>query len=289
MSNGTNKVLSSTAAWIFGLATSVLFVSLWGRAVVIDTAELSDSLLPLSQSEQVVGAFSEWMTNELVETGVAGPAAKEATDTAVATTQVSAALENLVGEVVEAAASDQPEGAAVDVARTLRPTVPAVSAALMETGVPVSEPQVELLVSRLDPLVVRQPGEPPVVGRTSPLARRLGTAAILAVIAQLIFGSSYVLAAPDRLKRLRTLLTRFAVTGLSFAVLLKLGSWVLDPQGGRAPISATLSNLADSKWLIPALLGAIGAIAAMFVWLVRASRPTPAAASPGQVAATTPR
>lgn len=275
MSSDRNKVLSSTAAWVFGLATSVLFVSLWGRAVVIDTAELSDSLRPLSQSDQVVGAFSEWMTNELVETGVSGPVADDATETALATTQVSDALENLVGEVVEAAASDGPDGATVDVALTLRPTVPAVTAALAQTGVPVSEPQVELLVSRLDPIVVRQPGEPPVVGNTSPLARRLGTAALLAVIAQMIFGSVYVLAAPDRLKRMRTLLTRFAVTGISFAVLLKLGSWVLDPQGGRAPISATLSNLVDSKWLIPALLGAIGAIAAMFVWLVRASAGAP--------------
>lgn len=288
MRPGTRRLLGSTAAWIFGLATSVLFVSLWGRAIVIDAAELSDSLRPLSQSEQVVGAFSEWMTNELVETGISGPVARDATETALVTTQVSVALENLVDEVVEAAASDEPEGATVDVAETMRPTVPAVTAALLETGVPVSESQVELLVSRLDPLVVREPGGPPVVGNTSPLARRLGTAALLAVITQVVFGAVYALAAPDRLKRIRTLLTRFAVTGLSFAVLLKLGSWVLDPQGGRAPVSATLSNLADSKWLIPALMGAIGAIAALFVWLVRASA-RPVAASPGQVAAARPQ
>ncbi len=289
MSYRTNAVLSSLAAWIFGLATSVLFVSLWGRAVVVDTDELGDSLLPLSQSEQVASAFSDWMTTELVESGVPAGAAEDATEAALVTDEVSFALKGIVVDVVDAAASDGVEGGTVDVASKLEPTVPAVTMALVDTGVPVTETQVGAVIRGIDPLVIRKASEPPLVGGNSPLAGRLGTAAILAVLFQLIFAGVYVLAAPDRLKRMRTLLNRFALTGLSFAVLLRLGSWVLDPEGGRAPVSESLSLLADSKWVLPALLGGAGAVAALFVWLVRVSTATPVGASLQPSEAATPR
>ena len=272
MSHKTNRILTSLAAWVFGLATSILFISLWGRAVVIDTDELGDSLRPMSQSEQVAGAFSEWMTTELVESGVPVETAEEATDAALVGEGVSVALEDLVVEVVDAAASDNAAGAVVDVASTLQPAVPSVTAALVGSGMNITESQVSSVIAGLDPLVIRRPGEPPVIGTSSSLATRLGTAAILAVLFQVIFGSVYVLTASDRLKRARTLLSRFALTGLSFAVLLKLGSWMLDPEGGRAPVSESLSLLANSKWALPAVIGAVGAVAAFMVWLVRAAR-----------------
>jgi hypothetical protein len=269
--------VASTAAWVFGLATSVLFVALWGRAVVIDTAELGDSLRPLSESGEVARAFSDWMTTELVESGVPEGQAENATQAALLTTEVSAALEGLVLDVVDAAATDGVVGGTVDVATALLPAAPAVTASLQGSGIPVTQTQVEEVIAGIDPLVIREPDEAAIVGRDSRLARRLGTAVLLAIVAQLVFGSLYVVAGNDRLKRSKTLLTRFALTGMSFAVLLKLGSWVLDPRGGRAPVSESLSLLADSKWVIPAMIGVAGAIAAVMVWLVRATMAPPAA------------
>lgn len=269
MSPKTNRILSSLAAWVFGLATSVLFVSVWGRAVVVDTSELGDSLRPLGQSEQVARIFSDWMTTELVETGVPSGAAEKASEAALVTDEVKSALENLVVEVVDAAGTAGSVPASVDVATTLQPAVPSVTAALVGTGLDVTESQVSAVVAQIDPLVIGQPDQLPIVGGESKLARRLGTSAILAVLFQLIFGSVYVLAEPDRVRRTRTLLSRFALTGLSFAVLLKLGSWVLDPAGGRAPVSESLSLLAGSKWALPGLLGAVAALVAFFAWLFK--------------------
>jgi hypothetical protein len=280
--------VASTAAWIFGIATSVLFVALWGRAVVVDTDELGDSLRPLSEAGEVANAFSEWMTTELVDSGVPAGVAEDATEAALVTTEVSIALEGLVVDVVEAAASDGVDGGSVDVAAAFQPTVPALTTSLQLSGVPVTENEVGQAVSGLAPIVIREPDQPAMVGQTSVLATRLGTAVLVAVVAMVVFGSLYVLAGPDRLQRLRTLLTRFALTGLSFAVLLRLGSWVLDPRGGRAPVSQSISLLAESKWLIPALFGLAGAIAAVFVWLVRASV-TPVAASPQRRATPKPQ
>lgn len=271
MKQKSTGAIASTAAWVFGIATSVLFGALWGRAVVIDTDELGDSLSPLSESGEVAKAFSNWMTGELVEAGVPQDQAQGATDAALVTTAVSTALEGLVVDVVDAAASDGDRGGSVDMAAALAPTVPALTVSLQSSGIPVSEPQVAAVVADLEPLVIRGPDEGAIVGSSSRLASRLGTAVLIAIVAQVVFGSLYISAGPDRLQRMKTLLTRFALTGISFAVLLKLGSWVLDPNGGRAPISETLSLLADSKWVIPAMVGVAGAIAAVMVWLVRAS------------------
>jgi hypothetical protein len=209
------------------------------------------------------------MTTELVETGVPPGAAESATEAALVTDEVKSALETLVVKVVDAAGTSGGVPASVDVATTLQPAVPSVTAALVGTGLDLTESQVSAVVARIDPLIIGQVDQPPIVGGESKLARRLGTAALLAVLFQLIFGSVYVLAAPDRVRRARTLLSRFALTGLSFAVLLRLGSWVLDPAGGRAPVSESLSLLAGSKWALPGLLGAAAALVAFFSWLFR--------------------
>jgi hypothetical protein len=101
----------------------------------------------------------------------------------------------------------------------------------------------------------------------------LGIASVLAGAAMVVFGAMYVLVSDNRVRAMRTLSTRFAVGALTFALLLKFGSWVLDPGGGRAPVSESLSQLADSKWLIPAFIGLAASMGALFFWLIRSTKP----------------
>lgn len=276
MNPGLTRFLSSLAAWVFGLATTVLLLSFWGRAVVVDTDELADSVAPISESEEVTGRFSDWMTTQMVDSGVPEEMAGEAATLSLFTPEVKQALASLVGEVVIAAAEPAPEGTAVDMAEIFAPTVPAVAASLASQGIPAPEAQVAAIVDGLDPLVIREPGEEPIVGPASPVARRLGIASVLALVAMVVFGAMYVLVADNRVKAMRTLSTRFAVGALTFALLLKLGSWILDPGGGRAPVSESISELADSKWLIPAFIGVAASIAALFFWLIRSTKPVAA-------------
>lgn len=276
MKPGPARFLSSLSAWVFGLATTVLLLSLWGRAVVVDTDELADSVAPLSESEEVTGRFSDWMTDQLIESGVSEPQAGDAASLALFSPEVKQALDSVVGEVVIAAAEPDPEGTVVDMATIFSPTVPAVTASLASQGIPAPEAQVAAIVAGLDPLVIREAGEEPIVGPASPVAMRLGIASVLAVAAQAVFGATYVLVADNRVTAMRTLSTRFAVGALTFALLLKLGSWVLDPGGGRAPVSESLSELADSKWLIPAFIGLAASIGALFFWLIRSAKPVAA-------------
>lgn len=251
--------------WAFGLAVSVLLIALWGRAVVIDSEALGDTLAPLSHSGLVTGFLTDWMADQLTDSGVDEPALRQVLDASA----VGGSLDRFVGEVVGAAASTDPAGSSVDMAAILDPAVPELTSGLVGMGYPVSEGQVAALVAGFDPLTIRPPGTMALIGPGSPTAARLGTAALLAVFAMVVFGAGVVGLSEDRIAAVRSLATRLAVGGLSFAVLLRLGAWVVDPSGGRSPVPSTLSALADSKWLVPLEIAFFAGVLSGGIYLVK--------------------
>jgi hypothetical protein len=249
------------------MAVSILFLALWGRAVVADTETLSDSLSPLARSGIVADFVADWMAEELTESGADPATVRPTVDYFFESSSVGDTVDQLVGEVVYAAAASSPEGSRIDMAALIGPTVPELTAGLSGMGYPVAESQVADVVAGLDPLVIRQPGADAIVGPNSPTAARLGTAALLAVLGIVVFGLGVVSLSEDRIGAVRALATRVAVGGLSFAVFLRLGSC-------RAPVRSTLSELAGSKWMVPLQVAVVaGAIAgAIYVgrrWLRR--------------------
>lgn len=258
----------SGAAWLFGLSTTIFMIAVWGRAVVVDVDDLEAAASPLSDSERVVELFSGWLDNELVEAGVDAMTADLVVEDLIARSALGEAFGEFVGEFVGAAADPTPGGGAVDVAGILEPSVPEIGASLAAADVPVTESQVADVVSGLDPLVVREPGSRPYIGPDSSAAGRLGTAAVLSLLVMGITGWIAAAASEDRLAAVRALLNRVALGALTFSILLKAGSWVLDPEGGRAPLAESVSIVADSKWLVPltVALGAATAALAMLAW-----------------------
>ncbi len=263
---------------MFGLASTVLLVGIWGRAVVVDTNELADTLSPLAAGDMVSDRLATWLESELVNAGVDGVGASVAADQVLAHPSVGPVLEQLVAEGVEAAASGDPNGGTVDVAAILLPASGQITTGLNEAGVPVTNEQVEAALARLDPLVIRDASDQPFVGASSPLAANLGTAAMLGALLMLFAGTAYIVMSIDRMRAFRALLTRFALGALSFAVLLRLGSWLVDPEGGRAPFRESFALLANSKWMVPLTIGLV-AMAAAIVFRVFRRRVRPAAGS----------
>lgn len=276
------------AGFTFGIASTVLLVGMWGRAVVVDTGQLEESLAPLASSTWVTSRFSSWLVGELEEAGADPVAADTAADEALDTPEVESAMSDILTEVIAAAALPTGAEATVDARGALAPAVPAITQSLNSAGIPATEDRVAATVAGLDPLVVRQESEPPLVGRDSEVASKLGTAAVLGLSLILISGTAYVLVSIDRRKAMRTLLTRFALGALSFAVMLRIGGWILDPAGGRAPVEATLGNVALSKWMVPLGLGAAAAVASTLFWTRRRRRVRPAAASRSEPEGSTP-
>jgi hypothetical protein len=258
------------AAWVFGLAATVFLGGIWGRAVVVDTNQLANTLSPLAASELVAGRISTWLESELV--AAAGVDESEAAAVAgqiLAHDAVGPVVEELVVEGVEAAASADPDDVSVDVAAILVPATGQITAGLNQAGVPVTEEQVSLAFSGLDPIAIRDPADEPLIGADSPLATSLGTAAVLGALLMLLSGSAHVFMSRDRVKAFRSLATRLALGALSFAVILRIGAWLADPEGGRAPFRESIALLADSKWMVPLTIGLAAAGAALVLRIVR--------------------
>lgn len=248
---------------------TILFIALWGRAVVVDTDRLAESLVPLSDSGAVVDLFAGWMAEELVDSGYDRGVVDPAVDYMLESSATAGALDAFVGDVVRAAATSNPEGSAVDMSSLLAPTIPEVTAGLNDLGFPADQTDVASVVASLDPMVVREPGTSAFVGPASPAATRLGTAALLAVLAMATFGYLSVVASEDRFAAVRGLFTRVAVGGFGFSILLLIGSWITDPRGGRAPVSETISGVASSKWLVPLQVGLVAGVVALSIYVGR--------------------
>lgn len=254
---------------MFGLATTVFLIAMWGRAVVVDVGALEEATSPLAESSAVVGLLTGWLEDELAEAEVAPVTSELIVEEVMTSSSVATALQQFTGELVAAAASPVPQASVVDVSRLLEPAVPEIDAALDAAGVPVAESRIADVVDGLDPLVVRGTGSAPYVGPESPAAGRLGTAGVLALGLMGLTGWISVASSEDRLTQARSLLNRVALGALSFSVLLKMGSWVLDPHGGRAPISESASILASSKWVFVMVLGLTAAAGGVVVWAIR--------------------
>jgi hypothetical protein len=247
----------------------VLLGGIWGRAVIVDTSELADALSPLATSELVAGRISSWLESELASAGVGEAEAAVAAGRVLAHPGVGLVIEELVAEGVEAAATGDPRGTSVDAAAILAPATSEIAVGLNEAGVPVTREQVDAALSRLDPIAIRDPADRPLIGAASPLATSLGTAAILGGILMAMSGTAYVMMSPDRVQAFRSLVTRFALGALSFAVILRIGSWLVDPEGGRAPFRESVALLANSKWMLPLTIGLAAASAAFIIRIAR--------------------
>lgn len=265
----SKKLVRGVSAWLFGLATTIFLIAMWGRAVVVDVDALEEATAPLADSSAVVDILTGWLEDELVEADVPPVTSEMIIEQVMTGSSMATALQQFTGEFVAAAANPSPRASVVDVSRLLEPAVPEIDEALNAAGVPASESSIADVVADLDPLLVRGSGTEPYVGPESVAAGRLGTAAVLALGLMALTGWVSVASSDDRLGQARSLLNRVALGALSFAVLLKTGSWLLDPRGGRAPISESMSLLADSKWVFVMALGVAAAAGAALVWMIR--------------------
>ncbi|HSO50824.1 MAG TPA: hypothetical protein VLS86_09790, partial [Acidimicrobiia bacterium] len=98
----------STLAWAFGICLSILFLSLWGRAVVADTETLGESLAPLGQSDVVGDLLADWMSAELGESAVDPAMTAPTVGLVLGSSTFENTIAGLVDEMVGAAASSDP-------------------------------------------------------------------------------------------------------------------------------------------------------------------------------------
>src|SRR5665811_2147615 len=146
------KYLLAVLLWIYGLSITVTLVSVWGRALVVDTNLMASSAVAASQSGLVSDRIQSWLRGELAEIpGIGEDAASGAAENVMADPELSGTIDELVTRVVVAAAAPVGESTVVDVAEILSPAAPGFAKSLAGQGISVTEDQVRSHLATLAP------------------------------------------------------------------------------------------------------------------------------------------
>lgn len=238
--------LLSTVLFIYGLAITVTLISFWGRAVVSDVGLLTRAAEQAAASEVIANQIEQWVADELTRIpGVDAERAGELSAGVASEPTLSEALDRLVGAVVVAAAT--PGGAEVDVADTLAPAVPEVTSLLAQRGVEIPAEAVAVFVAGISPLQIGDTESEPPVGAESSSARSLTVASVVGLVFLAAAAAAAMYLSEDRRKMGRDLSARLAWSSVAFALIFRLGSWIVDPSGGNAPVRSAARTLLSAK------------------------------------------
>ncbi len=256
----------AVALWLSGLSTTVLLVGIWGRAVATDQGAIEAGTRAVLESEVITERITGWIedgieanTDEL-PLGAAADAASAVWDHP----DTRAVLAEAVDRLVEAALGPPGTSVPVDLGDLLRPLAPVVVGELGSRGISLSAAAVDSVLAEGPTIVL---GTEAGAGVTSAIARArslLTKVSAVGLAGMMLSGIAAVVLAEERLRQVRRLAVRVAVSALTFSVLLRFGSWALDPGGGRSPLAAGGSVLLGSSGHVLVIAAFIAAGIAFF-------------------------
>ena len=261
--------------WLFGLSTTVLLIGLWGRAVATDRATLESSVHAVLESELVNDRVTEWIGD-----GVAAATDTAPEDVAGAvgrvgsSPEVARVLEDLVDQSVAAALAPAGARTRIDLAGSVDAVVPVVIAALEDEGIPADPELVREGLEEVPDLVLATDAPGTFTGTARSAATALTWVFVIGLSSLLVTGAAAIALAEDHIRQARSLAIRLGVSAITFAIILRVGAWAVDPHGGRSPIRAGGSELLGSNGHVPLLVAvaAAGAVAAVSYVSIRRRR-----------------
>ena len=264
----------SVVLWTFGLATTLLLVGLWGRAITHDRPTMQASVRSVVDAEIAGNRISSWIEDGIISSTDIGPeTAEQVVSDLRKHPEVEAALGSLVDEFVGALFTAEGEEATLELRDALAPVVPLVASGLADHDIPVDESVLAAALAEADAIDL-DTGDAAAVARVVDNARSVLTLiVVLSALTLVMTGLAAIWLSDERLAMVRTLATRIVLSSLSFAVLFRIGSWVLDPERGGSPIGGGGSMLLRSNadvFVVIALGAAV--VSGGFGWLVRRRR-----------------
>jgi hypothetical protein len=257
--------------WAFGLATTLLLVGLWGRAVTHDQVTVQETARSVVNAEIASDRIYSW-----IEDGVAS-----STDIDPLTTQrvisglrghpeVEGAVGALVDQFVGALFSEGRGDPRVELTDTLAPVIPLVVSGFAAYDVPFDEALVSAALVEAETIDLGTGDVADVIRVVDSARALLSLIVVLSAVILAVTGSTAVWLSEDRLTMVRTLAIRVVLSALSFAVLFRVGSWALDPNAGGSPIakggSILLGSNSDVFLLAAFAAAAIGTGVGWFLW-----------------------
>jgi hypothetical protein len=254
------------ALWIFGLSTTVLLVGMWGRAVAADNEALEAGARAVLESDVVSGRVTSWIADG-IESGAQDLPAGLAADAAVAVwsrPETREALAQTIDRLVEAALAPPGTSVPIDLAATLEPLAPVVADELAVRGVALPASIVEAAFEELPSLALSTEAELSVASAVAGARSALTRVVAVGLLGMALSGAAAVMLAEERARQVRGLAVRVGVSAFTFALLLRIGAWALDPQGGRSPLAAGGAVILASSGHILLMAALVAAGVALF-------------------------
>jgi hypothetical protein len=258
----------SMTLWAFGLATSVLLIGLWGRSVADDRVTLEASTRAVLDSDLVNDRVTDWIGDVVAATGrYTSDESAALVDALQEAPELEGAVDTLVDQAVAAALAPPGTAATINVEEAVNAILPAVATRLEEQGVVANADELETAAHSI-PWVVLSADDQSIVATTaSDVHSALTKVVLVALAGMLATGAAAVLLSEDRLRQLRSLLTRIAISAFTFSIFLRIGGWAVDPAGGRSPVAAGGAVVLRSNGHVLATVALVGAATATTVTL----------------------
>ncbi|MEX1286318.1 MAG: hypothetical protein AB1Z57_00115 [Acidimicrobiia bacterium] len=277
---------NATALWAFGLATTIVLVSVWGRAVAADEVTLAESADAVLASGYVDERVESWVGDALAAATAVSPDRTGAVvERVLATSEFATARAEVVDQLVAAALDPTSGTVTIEPADAFSGVVDVTVEALAAEGVAVEPAVVATGLAALPPVTLDEVGLGGLDGGVAG-TRTFLTRAFLAGLAMVAAAAAAAVATSrQRTRQVRDLATRVALSGVSFAIFLRVGAWATDPAAGRSPVAAGGSVLLGSNGHVPLWVAGVATgvalVAAVAVRRRRSpSRPAPASERP---------
>jgi hypothetical protein len=234
--------------WVFGLSTTLLLVGVWGRAVTVDQSTIAESVNAVVDAEVAQDRIYDWIGDAIAETqNVGNDEAAAVMSQLRQRPELEHAIDDIVEGFVAALFAEDGDPTVFDIRGAIAPAVPVVVGELSAHNVDVDE---ALLVAALEDAsaIELDTGEAAGVAAVVRDARSLVSRVVLfALLSMILAGTAAISLSERRYAMVRTLSIRVLLSSLSFAVLFRLGSWALDPDGGGTPVASGGSIILGSN------------------------------------------
>lgn len=271
--------------WTFGLATSLFLLGMWGRTVLVDSPTLEGSARTIIDADLAAGRINTWFEEGLATAAdLDSETARSVVSSIESRPEYQEAVDAIIGAFVDTLFAADGTLARVDLDAALSPLVPVVAAELVRRDVPV---EVERIEDALDDAGVVELG----TGSAASFAAVVTDAkvfltqvVVMSLLGMFVTALIAVSLAAERLAMVRQLSTRVTVAAASYAVILRLAGWALDPRRGRSPIAGGTAMIFSSNSQVFLIFGGVAAgIAAVGYWIAVRDRNSAVAQSPETV------
>ncbi|MEN8237638.1 MAG: hypothetical protein ABFR53_00410 [Actinomycetota bacterium] len=270
----SRSVALTIALWTFGLATSLFLLGMWGRTVAVDSATIEGSARTIINSDLAADRIDTWFEEGLAAAAdVDSETARSVVHSIESRPEYQVAVDSIIDAFVESLFATDGDATRVDLERALSPLVPVVADELVGRDVPV---EVERIEDALDDagVIELDTGEAASVAAAVSDARVFLTeVVVMSLLGMLLTGLVAVSLAPERSAMVRQLSSRVMIAALTYAVILRLAGWALDPSRGRSPIAGGTAVIFSSNSQVFLILGSLAAgFAAVAYWLTSRNR-----------------